>query len=171
MPICARFKASAGNDIRFLHEQAEQKRDVRDPPALRLFVVRVVRVERAEGRCVGKSHVRVVRVVRVEHAQAAGRNSLLKADARIRPPRASVAYRQQGPSGAFGFCFVTWLCGCAPPPPKKKKGKKGEKKKKKKKGSFFCGRRQMATGHRTTAAPRPFAQRRARPPRGFGALP
>ena len=43
---------SAGNDIRFLHEQAEQKRDVRDPPALRLFVVRGVRVERAEGRCV-----------------------------------------------------------------------------------------------------------------------
>ena len=36
----------------FLHEQAEQKRGVRDPPALRLFVVRVVRVERAEGRCV-----------------------------------------------------------------------------------------------------------------------
>ena len=43
---------SARNDIRFLHEQAEQKRGVRDPPALRLFVVRDVRVERAEGRCV-----------------------------------------------------------------------------------------------------------------------
>ena len=159
---------SAGNDIRFLHEQAEQKRDVRDPPALRLFVVRVVRVERAEGRCVGKSHVRVVRVVRVEHAQAAGRNSLLKADASIRPPKASVAYRQQGPSGAFGFCFVTWLCGCAPP---QKNKKKERRRRRRRRGVFFCGRRQMATGHRTTAAPRPFAQRRARPPRGFGALP
>ena len=89
----------------------------------------------------GKSHVRVVRVVRVEHAQA-GRNSLLKADASIRPPKASVAYRQQGPSGAFGFCFVTWLCGCAPP---KKERKKGGKKKKKK-GSFFLW--PSSDGHR-----------------------
>ena len=47
-----RIFASARNDMRFLHEQAEQKRGVRDPPALRLFVVRDVRVERAEGRCV-----------------------------------------------------------------------------------------------------------------------
>ena len=87
----------------------------------------------------GKSHVRVVRVVRVEHAQA-GRNSLLKADASIRPPKASVAYRQQGPSGAFGFCFVTWLCGCAPPPPpphKKKKKKKKKRKEEEEEGEFF----------------------------------
>ena len=118
------------------------------------------------GALCGKSHVRVVRVVRVEHAQA-GRNSLLKADASIRPPKASVAYRQQGPSGAFGFCFVTWMCGCATPPQKKEK----KERRRRRRGVFFCGRRQMATGHRTTAAPRPFAQRRARPPRGFGALP
>ena len=157
------WTCSARNDMRFFTRTSRTKTGCSRSTGPAVVRCSGCSSRTSGGALCGTSHVLVVRVVRVEHAQA-GWNSLLKADASIRPPKASVAYRQQGPSGAFGFCFVMWLCGCAPlPRPPKKEEEEG----------FFssCGRRQMATGHRTTAAPRPFAQRRARPPRGFGALP